>query len=481
MKLRTDAARIFLTAVLIYAAFWNPWLQSSMGWNSLDTTVSLLDGGRWDSVHFELYDRMDTITFEGRVFSTQPPGLAVLMMPMYLVWREIAGPVETVEEFRQFNRFLVLGLGVPAAALSVVQVFWLAGWLGAGRREQLWAAGLFAFGTQNFLFGTMLFKEGLVGLAVVAAVRLSIEPGGAIRRTFAGSVAGLAAALVYQAGLLIPLLAVYVARRGGTRQAAGFLLGCAPFVVALGVYHTWLFERPWRTGYATTMNQWGSGYLQFKPVILLDLLAGPGGGLFLYAPFLLLALFGSILVWRDGRHAEVAVVGAFAVGLWIVAGSWLAAFGDRARFGVGLGPRMMFPAVPLLAALAAPALAQVSRRVVLLVAIPSVICGYLGAQAGLIPGADPVVYALKTWISGTGMGVLFKEALPVWLGLDTLHTVLSRPEVGASDLLRLLPTAEGARLAGNQLLLLGANLLVLGGVAWFLLRLWKKEEKRIEQ
>jgi hypothetical protein len=122
---------------------------------------------------------------------------------------------------------------------------------------------------------------------------------------------------------------------------------------------------------------------------------------------------------------------------------------------------------------------QVSRRVALLVAIPSVICGYLGAQAGLIPGADPVVYALKTWISGTGMGVLFKEALPAWLGLDTLHTVLSRPEVGASDLLRLLPTAEGVRLAGNQLLLLGVNLLVLGGIAWFLLRIWKGE-KRIE-
>ena len=79
------------------------------------------------------------------------------------------------------------------------------------------------------------------------------------------------------------------------------------------------------------------------------------------------------------------------------------------------------------------------------------------------------------------MGVVFKEALPRWLGVDTLHTVLSRPDVSASDLLRLLPTAEGARLAGNQLLLLGANLLVLGGIAWFLLRLWKKEEKRIEQ
>jgi len=64
---------------------------------------------------------------------------------------------------------------------------------------------------------------------------------------------------------------------------------------------------------------------------------------------------------------------------------------------------------------------------------------------------------------------------------DAVCLLVSRPDVSAGDLLRLLPTAEGARLAGNQLLLLGANLLVLGGIAWFLLRLWQKEEKRIEQ
>lgn len=142
---------------------------------------------------------------------------------------------------------------------------------------------------------------------------------------------------------------------------------------------------------------------------------------------------------------------------------------------------MMFPGIPILAAFAGPHLERISQRVLILLAVPSLACGYLSAQAGLIPGSDLFSYAIKTWLSGTGMGVLFKEALPAWLGVETVHTVVSRPDVSASDLLRLLPTAEGARLAGNQLLLLGANLLVLGGIAWFLLRVWNKEEKRIEQ
>ncbi len=481
MKLRSDAARIFLTAQLIYAAFWNPWLQSSMAWNLLDTAVSFLDSGRWELQYSALYDGIDTLVVNGRVVAAAPPGLAVLIMPMYWGWRSIIGTVDTVESFNAFNGFLVLAVGVPAAAFAAVQVAWLAGWLGASRRGQLLAAALFALGTQNFSFGTMLFREGLAGLAVVAAFRLSVEPGGSGRRTVAGALAGLATALVYQAGLLIPPLLILILRREGVRQASAFVLGCAPAAIALGVYHTWLFGQPWRTPYAVLFDLHYMGFAPPKVPVFVDLLVGPGGGLFLYAPFLVFGLHGFALAWRTGRREETLAASVYLVCVWLVVGVYQSRFGDRALFSAGLGPRMMFPAIPLLAAFAGSALAHLNRGSLLLVSVPSLACGYLSAQAGFIPGSDLFPYAVKTLISGTGMGVVFKEALPIWLGFDTVHTVVSRPDVNASDLLRLLPTAEGARLAGNQLLLLGANLLVLGGIAWFLLRVWNKEEKRIEQ
>lgn len=479
MKLRTDAARIFLTAVLIYAAFWNPWLQSSMAWNLLDTAVSFSDSGRWDLKYSALYNGIDTFAVKGRVVAAAPPGLAVLIVPVYLGWRSIIGTVDTVESFNAFNGFLVLAVGVPAAAFAAVQVAWLAGWLGASRRGQLLAAALFALGTQNFSFGTMLFREGLAGLAVVTAFRLSVEPGGSSRRTAAGVLAGLATALVYQAGLLILPLLFLIMRKDGVRQASAFVLGCAPAAIALGGYHTWLFDQPWRTPYAALFDFHNMGYVPPKVSVLVDLLVGPGGGLFLYAPFLVFGLHGFALAWRTGRRGETLAASVFLICVWLVVGIYQSRFGDRALFSAGLGPRMMFPAIPLLAAFAGSALAHLSRGSLLLVAVPSLACGYLSAQAGFIPGSDLFPYAVKTVISGTGMGVVFKEALPRWLGFDTLHTVLSRPDVGASDLLRLLPTAEGVRLAGNQLLLLGVNLLVLGGIAWFLLRIWKGG-KRIE-
>src|SRR5207249_12074415 len=138
---------------------------------------------------------------------------------------------------------------------------------------------------------------------------------------------------------------------------------------------------------------------------------------------------------------------------------------------------MLYPAVPLFAGFAGYYLERVGRNALLLVAVPSVICGYLSAQAGVISDPGLFTYALKTWISGTGMGVLFKEALPKWLGFDTLHTMVSRPDVSAGDLLRLLPTPEGSILIRNQQPVLVFNLAVLGCLAWFLRRLWAGSEE----
>jgi hypothetical protein len=101
------------------------------------------------------------------------------------------------------------------------------------------------------------------------------------------------------------------------------------------------------------------------------------------------------------------------------------------------------------------------------------VCGYLGAQAGFAPVPNALPYALKTFVSGTGMGVLFKEALPAWTGLETLHTVVARPDVSAGDLLARLPTQEGLTLTLHQALFLGLNVLALLGVARLVTRVWR--------
>src|SRR5204862_7405506 len=137
-------------------------------------------------------------------------------------------------------------------------------------------------------------------------------------------------------------------------------------------------------------------------------------------PFLLLGFAGMTRVRRT-EPGVVLVTLAAAVALLVTAAAWISQGVGSTTYATGLGARYLFPVVPLLAAFAAMPLEHGPRRVTATLAALSVLFGYLSAQAGFIPGGDVLPYALKTWISGTGMGPLFKEGLPAWLGIDTLH------------------------------------------------------------
>src|SRR5213594_3354095 len=246
---RSDGARIFVTALLVYVAFWNPWLQFSNSDNFVDGAVSLVDTGRWELVHWRLYEGKDTATSRaGRVVPGVPFGTSLVIAPVYAVWRVAGGaPVEGWTGLETVNAVVVLLLCAPAMALTAVQVAWLAGWLGASRRGRVLAALLFALGTQAFQFGTMLTKESLTALAVTTAARLALDDRGATRRVAAGALAGAAVLLTHSAALLAPLLALVVLARDGARDAAAFVLGGLPLVAVLGAYDAWLFGAPWRT------------------------------------------------------------------------------------------------------------------------------------------------------------------------------------------------------------------------------------------
>ena len=474
IALRSDAARIFVTVLLVYAAFWNPWLQFSNSDNFVDAAVSLVDTGRWELTHWRLYDGKDTATArDGRVVPGVPFGTALVIAPLYAPWRTLGGAavggwtgLETV------NAVVILLLCAPAMALSAVQVAWLAGWLGATRRGRVLAALLFALGTQAFQFGTMLTKESLTALAVTTAVRLALDEGDARRRAMAGALAGVAVLLTYSAAVLPPLIGLVVLRREGVRRAAAFALGGVPAALVLGAYDTWLFGAPWRTSYAAITGL-HTHFSTPKPAIVADFLVGPRGGLFLYSPFALAALAGLAAAWRGTRRAEAALTVTFLVALVFIGASWQSQFADRASWSHGLGARYLFPALPLLTAFTGAVLERVSRRTLLFLAVPSLVCGYLGAQAGFAPVPNALPYALKTFVSGTGMGVLFKEALPAWTGLDTLHTVVARPDVSARDLLARLPTRDGLVLTLHQALFFVLNALALLGVGRLVARVWR--------
>ena len=476
IAVRSDAARICFTALVVYVAFWNPFLQFSNSNNFVDAAVSLVDTGRWDLVHWRLYEGKDTATArDGRVVPGVAGGTALLVAPLYALWRAAGGAaVDGWAGLEAVNAVAVLLLSAPAMALAAVQVAWLAGWLGATRRGRVLAALLFALGTQAFQLGTMLSKESFTALAVTTAMRLTFGEAAPWRRTLAGAAAAAAVVLTHSIVMLPALLGLVVLAREGRRAAALFALGGLPLAVALGAYDTWLFGAPWRTSYSAITGL-HTTFVMPKPAIVADLLLGPRGGVFLYAPFLLAALAGLAAAIRGRHRAEAGLTIAFLTLLLVIGASWQSQFADRASWSHGLGARYLFPVLPLLAAFSGAVLEGLGRRALLMLAAPSLVCAYLGAQAGFVPESNALPYALKTFVSGTGMGVLFKEALPAWTGLETLHTVVARPEVSARDLLGRLPTPEGLRLVLHQALFFGLNAAALCGVGHIVARVWRAQ------
>jgi hypothetical protein len=468
-----DRGRLFLTALLVYALFLNPVLVNPMTWSALDAAASLVETGRWQVRHADLYADMDVALSGSRKVAGPPPGLAFLLVPAYVVWRTVTGPADTREAFVAFHVFATLAIAATISAVTAGEVAALAGWLGASRGGRLWAALLFAFGTPAFLFATRLFKENLAALVVVVAFRLAMTAPDSKRRTLAGLMAGAGGLVAYPAGLIGAGLAAVIAKRDGVRGLAAFALGGLPPLVALAIYNTVLFGRPWRFAYSTYLNlPEAVATVDFRlPAVsvLVNSLVNQREGLLLYSPFLLLGVVGFGTAWRAGRRLPAAVVGLFALALWALSAAWLAQFPRSFT-----GARYLFPAVPLLAAFAAPVLDRVGGRIRWTLAIVSVGLTYLIVQAGHIADPSPLVYALKTFVSGAGLPVLFKETLPAALGIDTLHTTLARDDVSGADLLRMLTTPAGWRLALNQVLVGAVGAAVFALVAGVLHRLWTR-------
>jgi hypothetical protein len=468
-----DRRRLFLTALLVYALFANPVLVNPMTWSALDAAVSLVETGRWGVTHTDLYGDMDVALSGSLKVLGPPPGLALLLVPTYVVWRSVAGTVETHEAFVALHLFATLTLAATISAVTAGEVAALAAWLGASRRGQLWAALLFAFGTPAFLFATRLYKENLAALAVIAAFRLAVTSMGFPRSALAGALAGAAALVAYPAGLIGAGLALVVLVRHGGRGLAAFALGAGPPLGALAAYNTWLFGRPWRFAYSTYLNMPEAvatvGFRLPDVSVLTNSLVHQREGLLLYSPFLALGVVGLGAAWRRGLRLPAAVVAAFTLALWALTAAWLAQFPHSFT-----GARYLFPAVPLLAAVAAPVLERVGVPVRWTLAVVSVGLTALIVQAGHIADPAPLVYAAKTFVSGTGLPVLFKETLPAWAGIDTLHTTLARPDVHGRDLAWMLTTPAGWRLVGNQVLVGTATAAVFAVVAAALHRVWSR-------
>ncbi len=320
-------------------------------------TRSLLDHGGVD-----ISSAYGVPGLHGLSYSKYGPAQSLLASPLFLLGHTLSGLAPAF--YRPEVPTLVASF-LPAllTALTAVLLVLTAIELGASTRGALMLGLVYGLATPAAVYAVQWFSEPAAACALLAAVYAVIRDraGPTVwRPLLAGLTLSIAAATRLDALLFAPVVLLYLRVPVHRRRARALAL-VLPLVVtlgALGLYDLARFGSPLQTGYGLgTLNPFDSidTHPDRSPDAILSALYGlflsPGKGLVEYAPVVLLAPFGLVLLWRR-RRAETALL----LALILVDSVAHANILIRWVGGWSWGPRFLVPVIPLVLLLAAPLL-----------------------------------------------------------------------------------------------------------------------------
>jgi hypothetical protein len=239
-------------------------------------------------------------------------------------------------------------------------------------RASLVAALFFGLGTIALVYSKFLFAEPFVGLTLTGSVWALLHcqhrrHGALWWAALAGLLFGLASAARIATLALAPVLAVYllcrcafqsetsaVSRanvRSGWQTMLAFGVGASIPILVSAICNWVTLGNPWQSVYESdagfTTPLWEGMY---------GLLISPGKGFFWFSPILLLALPGSLMLWKR-RKAEVLLVWGLVAGTVLPYATWYMWWG-----GSVWGPRFLVPLAAPLSLLIMPTLEQARQH-----------------------------------------------------------------------------------------------------------------------
>jgi hypothetical protein len=380
-------AALLLLSYLYVLPRWADWSQNSR----LDLVRALSEQG---SVIIDDYvaNTGDYAVFEGHAYSDKAPGPAFLALPAALLVQpaldlpsvqqslgRLAGggalgatlnPNGSGVNDDKVRAFAVLvAAAASAAALpAVLGALALAALLrrvGVAEAPATMVTLAYGLGTLIAAYGGNFYSHALVASLLVGAWAVTAQTYSIKRALLIGLLLGWAVISEYPAALpaaAIGLVAAWVWRRPGA--LAWMTLGGLPPLLLLAIYDLCAFGTPLPVGYehsALWQGQHQTGFLSITyphPAALWGLTFGFYRGMFVRAPWLLLALPGYMIWWRSGRNRSLWWVALLApLGLLLFYASSIMWWG-----GFGAGPRYLVALVPFLALASAPAAAWLWRR-----------------------------------------------------------------------------------------------------------------------
>jgi hypothetical protein len=368
-----------LLLVLVALAALSPvYVVSSQDISRLCLTRSLVQGRL--TVAPCVGHEVDKARFDGRTYSDKAPGMSVLALPVAEAVR-LPAPAHW-----RFGRDLKVWLvRVLTSGIAFVFLAFAVGRVAEGLSPGTGGLALvtFALATLVGALAATTFDHVTAGALGFAAFLCAWRR----RPGLAGLLTGAALCVEYETGIVVAILALYVAL-GGVRPAVRYVLGVLPGALLLGAYDWAAFGSPLHPSYRYVANKYAASQATGLFGITLprwhsttQVLFGDRG-ILVAAPVLLAALLGLALLAR--RHLfEALTCAAIFLGFLLLEFGYFLPYG-----GVSPGPRFLVPAIPFLAVGLGPALARLPVVTTLL------------AAASLV--ASTALALTWSWESGVG-------------------------------------------------------------------------------
>lgn len=316
---------------------------------------------------------IDKAIFHGRTYSDKAPLPAFLGVPVYALVRQITA--------REYWQILAVSATISAlpAAICAFLIFFLCLSYGASRSLSALLGFSAVWGTNLGYWSTRMFSHSLDACLITACfffLRFAVD-----RRYLwlAGLVGGLAVSSDYYLILLLPLFCGWTVKNYG-KDVLWFVFGAAVAGIFPAVYHQILFGNPLVLPYHYSaffrdIHQQGIYGLRLPSLYgILDILAGPNYGIFVYNPLLLGALVAAITFRKRFRGDAILLFSLLVVMVVMNSGHPQKSYG----YGRSWGPRYQVAIFPLLL-LPLAMIQKMSRRQRLFCAV----CGGLSIALNL--------------------------------------------------------------------------------------------------
>jgi hypothetical protein len=335
---RRNSGFFLLIIYLLLAIYLLPVFPDKSSANDLTrwaTTVALVENtsfeisGLKNLIGGEFADA--TVTEDGKVYSNNPPGIALLAAPFYAITRVITGKAtkENVRTSWFVMRFL----------LATLPLFLLAFWL-YSREIDAFSLAVLLFATPLFPYSLLFYSHVFVAVLVYLAFRLLFDTNRVFPENCFTAALLLGFAAFCELTAIVPLIIFgigmnFTEPRERVRRVIFYIAGIAPFIIIYAVYNQLIFGSP-----LAVLTRYELTYPTLSA--LYHFLLGPARGLLFFSPILCFAVIRFFTSEYGGNLRHRIKVSTVVL-------TFLAVIGFAEKYGGdAVGARYLIIVIPLM-------------------------------------------------------------------------------------------------------------------------------------